>query len=79
MSRRERRVAHEPSLAVEQHDLDLYVLAGDDRCRRFPAGLRHFIAERDAFTLSMGKGLCGGVGGEDVRGKRGRPIARMDS
>ena len=77
MSRPERRVADQPAVAVEHRDLNLNRLACDQRAgkdcgRGVPAGARHLIAERHAFSLGVGEGFGGGVGPEDALAKRAR-------
>jgi len=72
VNRFERRMAHEPAVAVEHRDLDFDRLAGDEFCRGFPGGARHFIAERQSCRFRLGEGFRGGVGGKDARAKCGR-------
>src|SRR6476469_3430342 len=72
MSRLERRMADQPSVAVEQDDLNLDRFAGHNRSRCLPAGTRHRIAERDAVFSSMRERLRSSIGGENASGERGR-------
>ena len=51
----ERRAADQILLAIEQHDLDGDVAAGDKACRGLLRRLRYDIAERDPFGLRQRK------------------------
>src|SRR5579863_1568995 len=78
----ERCAANEILLAVEQHDFDRNIAAGDNVLGGMLRRVSHGVAERDAAVLRKRESFGGGVGAENALAKlrvaaRGRGNVRQ--
>jgi hypothetical protein len=61
--------ADQPTVAIEQNDLDGDVAPGNDRLGGIPRRACNFVAERNTFALRDRKRFGGIVGRQDARAK----------